>query len=812
MNSPHWRQGFSSLCLLLGLAASTFGDSPETLPSKALNPGGVRFFEQKIRPVLVEHCYSCHSASAKKPRGQLLLDTRAGLLKGGASGPAIVPGKPKDSLLIQALRHEDLAMPPKGKLPPAVIADFERWVALGAPDPRDGSSTWTTKGIDLEAGRKFWAFQLPKHSPAPKVKDVNWCRGEVDRFVLAKLEAAGIKPVVDADRVTLLRRVTIDLTGLPPTPAEIDAFVADKSPDAFARVVERLLASPHFGERWARHWLDVVRYADSNGKDENLTFHDAWRYRDYVIRSFNNDKPLDCFLREQLAGDLLPAACQTQRDEQLIASGFLVLGPKMLFDRDPLKRRMDVVDEQIDTLGRALLGLSVACARCHDHKFDPIPNADYYALAGVLASTRTLDGIKENNPLVSGWMVRPLGADGEKLHVVHVAHQHKREALGEAVRKARAELLRWEGRPEAPEATQQIAPARKRLDDLIAEEHRLEATAPPSPALAMAVRDEDRPADVPINIRGNPHAPGPLVSRGFLRVVSISPSPIAANGSGRLELAQWITARDHPLTARVFVNRVWLHLFGEGLVRTVDDFGAQGERPTHPELLDELAARFVDEGWSLKKLVRTLVLSHTYQLAFREEAAAQRVDPENRLLWRANRRRLEAEVIRDTMLCVSGRLDRVMTGSAVSTLGEFAANNGGQGGISTDQNVRRSIYLPVIRNDLPPLFEVFDFADPDVCTGKRNATIVPTQALYLMNSTFVQDQARHAAARLLREADSDKDRVRMVFCLALGRSPAPAEYEAVLAFLRQNAERDELATWASVCQAIYGCADFRYME
>jgi hypothetical protein len=804
-------QSFASLCIFLVLIGSSFGDSAQAPLSKSLDPAGVRFFEQKIRPVLVEQCYSCHSASARKPRGQLLLDSRAGLLKGGASGPAIVPGKPRESLLIQALRHEDLAMPPQGKLPPAVLADFERWVALGAPDPRDGVSTWAAKGIDLEAGRKFWAFQPPRHHEAPQVKDSNWCRGDVDRFVLAKLQGAGLQPVADADRVTLIRRVTIDLTGLPPTPAEIDAFVGDQRPDAFARVVDRLLASPHFGERWARHWLDVVRYADSNGKDENLTFHESWRYRDYVIRSFNQDRPVDQFLREQLAGDLLPAANQAQRDEQLIASGFLVLGPKMLFDRDPLKRKMDVVDEQIDTLGRALLAMSVACARCHDHKFDPIPNADYYALAGVFASTRTLDGIKENNPLVSGWMVRPLGKNGEKLHAVHLAHQHKREAVGEVVRKARAELLRWEGHPEAADAARQIAAARKRLNELVAEERRLEATTPPSPALAMSVRDEDTAADIPINIRGNPHAPGPLVPRGFLRVVSTSALPIAAGRSGRLELAQWVTARDHPLTARVFVNRVWMHLFGEGLVRSVDDFGAQGERPSHPELLDELAVRFMEEGWSVKRLIRTLVLSHTYQLAFREDAEGQRVDPENRLLWRANRRRLEAEVLRDAMLYVSSRLERTMTGSAVATLGEFATNNGGQGGIGTDQNLRRSVYLPVIRNDLPPLFEVFDFADPDVCTGKRNATIVATQALYLLNSSFVLDQARQAAERLLREEKTDNGRVGRLFRLALGRSPTPVESAAVLDFLRSHAGRNELQTWASVCQAIFGCAEFRYL-
>jgi len=825
MRPRHWWKCFSCLCIFLLAVTPVFCQDPPRVPSDEpepakLDPAGVRFFEQKIRPVLVQHCYSCHSANTKKPRGDLRLDSRAGLLKGGTSGPALVPGKVEDSLLIQALHYDDLAMPPPGKLPASVIADFEHWVAMGAPDPRDGTAAWGTRGIDLEAGRQFWAFQAPRRHPTPAVKDVDWPRGEVDRFILARLEAVGLRPVADADRLTLLRRVTIDLLGLPPTPEEMDAFLADKKPGAFERVVDRLLASPHFGERWGRHWLDVARYADSNGKDENLTFHEAWRYRDYVIASFNSDKPLDRFLQEQLAGDLLPADSVAQRDVQLTATGFLVVGPKMLFDRDPLKRKMDVVDEQIDTVGRALLGLTVACARCHDHKFDPIPNADYYALAGVFASTRTLDGIKENNPLVSGWMLRPLGAEGERLRTARLAHQQKLEALGEALRQARADLLGWEGRPTAADAGPRIAAGRARVKELEVAERALAAAPPPAPGLAMAVRDEDPPADVPINIRGNPHAAGALVPRGFLRVASAAvPPTVPACRSGRRELAEWLTDRAHPLTARVLVNRAWLHLFGQGLVRSVDDFGAQGERPSHPELLDDLAVRFMEDGWSMKRLVRTLVLSRTYQLAAQEGAAAVRIDPENRLCWHAPCRRLEAEVLRDAMLCVSGRLDRSMGGSAVASLSEFATNNGGKGGIATDQNVRRSVYLPVIRNDLPALFEAFDFADPDVCTGKRSATLVPTQALYLMNSPFVMDQARHAAIRLRAEAADDPARLTLLYRRALGRAPAPVEWEAARLFLHEQCRAAsatgpdaELEAWAAVCQAVFGCADFRFAK
>jgi hypothetical protein len=812
-----------------GLLALLLGPGPascQTLAMRATassvpDAAGVQFFEQKIRPIIIQQCYACHSGGAKKLRGGLRLDNRTGLLKGGDSGPAVVPGKPSDSLLIQALRQEGLSMPPKGKLPPAVIMDFERWVAMGAPDPRDGTVAPPRSGMDLEAGRRFWAFQPPREQAVPGVKDLSWPRSDIDRFILARLESSGLHPALDADRVSLIRRANLDLIGLPPSPEEVDGFMADRSPNAFAKVVDRLLASPHFGERWGRHWLDVVRYADSNGKDENLTFHEAWRYRDYVITAFNRNKPFDQFVREQLAGDLLPAANRSRRDEQITATGFLVVGPKMLFDRDPLKRQMDVVDEQIDTVGRALLGLTVACARCHDHKFDPIPTADYYALAGIFGSTHTLDGTKEGNPLVAGWMLRPLGENGESLRATQLVHQKNLEAVSAALREARKDLLGLEAHPESLKTGLRITEAGARVKELEALERKLQESFPPAPALAMAVRDEDSPADMPINLRGNPHAPGPLVPRGFLRVVSGAPAPdVTAGRSGRLELAEWLTTQENPLTARVFVNRVWMHLFGEGLVRSLDDFGAQGERPTHPELLDYLALRFMKDGWLVKSLVRALVLSRAYQMAFVGNAEVERIDPENRLWWRANRRRLDAEVLRDTMLLVSGRLDRRMGGSEVADLGEFAINNNSKGGLSTDSNRRRSVYLPVLRGYLPPLFEVFDFADPDVCMGKRNATTVPSQALYVMNSPFAMEQARLAARRLLTEVDKDKTRLTLLYRRALGRPPAEMEREAVLRFFLERSTEDapgmaaeaEEDQWAAVCQAVFGCTEFRYVD
>jgi hypothetical protein len=465
---------------------------------------------------------------------------------------------------------------------------------------------------------------------------------------------------------------------------------------------------------------------------------------------------------------------------------------------------MDVVDDQVDTIGRAFLSLTLGCARCHDHKLDPIPTTDYYALAGILASTRTLEGIKVNNPAVSGWSLRPLGADGEQLLAA-------RRAAEEKLQTVRMALARAQSNPDGDER-------RRQVENMTRTEKKLLASLPPAPPLVMAVRDEDHPDDLCVNRRGNPHAPGKRVPRGFLRALSTEPGPpIPADGSGRLQLADWLASPRNPLTARVMVNRVWLHLFGEGLVRSVDNFGTQGEPPTHPELLDDLAVRFMEQGWSVKGLIRTLVLSRAYQMAVAETPLGARVDPDNRLLWRANRRRLEAEVIRDAMLVVAGRLDRSLGGSGVADLGEQAVrNDNSPTGVAPEQPTRRSIYLPVIRNNLPPIFEVFDFADPDVSTGRRDATTVPTQALYLMNSPFAFEQSRAAANRLL--ALPEVARLPLLYRRALGRDPLAAEVDRARTFLssyrRQRgasagAERD---AWTALCQALFGCAEFRFVE
>jgi hypothetical protein len=774
----------------------------------AATPADEKHFEEKIRPVLVKHCYGCHSVGARKSRGGLLVDSRDGLLKGGDSGPAIVPGRPQDSLLLRAMRHQGpLAMPPKEKLPAEVLADFEGWVRAGAPDPRVGKAGATRPAAGAPGGRNFWAFQPPRRGALPPVRDTAWPSSRLDHFLLAALEGRGLRPTRDADRLTLLRRVTFDLVGLPPAPAEIAAFLADDRPGALERVADRLLASPAFGERWGRHWLDVARYADSTGKGDNLTYHDAWRYRDYVIAAFNADKPFDLFVCEQVAGDLLPAATQALRDERLTATGFLVVGPKALANRDVQQRKMDVVDDQVDTIGRAFLGLTVGCARCHDHKFDPVPQADYYALAGILASTRTLEGTRLNNPAVSGWALRPLGADGEKLLAARAGYERDLEKLHSALQAC---------------AKDHTAEGARQVRELTAAEQKLCAAAPPAPPLALAVRDEDSPGDLRLHVRGDPHTLGAPIPRGFLGTLPPRPAPpIPADRSGRLELADWLAAPDNPLTARVFVNRVWMHLFGEGLVRTVDNFGVQGERPTHPELLDDLAVEFVGQGWSVKRLVRTVVLSRAYRMSSADDPSAARVDPENRLLWRANRRRLEAEAVRDSVLAVAGRLDRTMGGSSIGGLGDQAVSNqNAGGGLPTERLTRRSVYLPVIRNALPALFEVFDFADPDVSTGRRDATTVATQALYLMNSPFVLEQAGAAADRLL--ALPEGTRLPALYRHAYGRGPTAAEAGRARAFLSEfrrelgdealASPRAEKEAWQALCQAVFASTEFRFVE
>jgi hypothetical protein len=919
--------------------------------ARASDPTGVEFFEEKIRPVLVEKCYRCHSAEAEeagKLKANLLLDRREGMLLGGDSGPAVVPGKPEESSLIEALRYEFLMMPPEGKLPDPVIADFETWIEHGAFDPRDGQIPAAPKpGIDLEAGRQHWAYQPPEATTPPVVEDTSWPINDVDRFVLGRLEAESLRPVSEADRGTLIRRLSFDLIGLPPTPEEVDAFLADASPTAYEDLVDRLLASPHFGERWGRHWLDVSRFAESFTL-RGLILGEAWRYRDFVIDAFNDDMPFDRFVREQVAGDLMPAESLEDRRRQRIATGFLALGNTNLEEQDKEQLRMDVVDEQVDTIGKALLGQTIGCARCHDHKFDPIPTADYYALAGILRNARAM-----NHANVSEWIEVPLPMEPDREAAVK-AHQQAVAALEARVEEGRAKagerpaggvlaladapgivvddaqagkVGNWadstysgtflgEGylhdenagkgektltfQPDIPEAGPfevwlayspggsrakavpvsilsadgettipfdmskpppidgryaslgrfrfesndqgfvQISnegtsghvtadavlfiPASEAdglssvslaavdeadeaatLKALEAELKRLREDAPPRD-MALSVLEEEEIGDSRIHIRGTVHSLGDEVPRGFLRVATFGAvAPLPDDESGRLELADWIASPENPLTARVIVNRAWHWIFGSGLVRTVDNFGTTGESPSHPELLDTLAVRFMDEGWSIKSLVRTIVLSRTYRLSTDDDPTALADDPENRLLWRMNRRRLEAECIRDAILSASGQLDRAMGGRT------FPADLKADYGFD-HADERRSVYAPVFRNALPELFEAFDFADPSMVVGRRNSSTVAPQALFLLNHPFVIEQSRAAARRLLAEVpEGDGARVDRAYRLLLGRRPTDDERLIALRFLDGRGDDAEDA-YALLIQALFASIDFRYLR
>jgi hypothetical protein len=819
----------------------------------------LEFFETKIRPVLAKNCYGCHSSETKSPMGGLFLDTRKGVLTGGKSGPAIVPGKPEDSLLIQAIQYKGRRMPPSGQLPDTSVADLTRWVAMGAPDPREPNTAAPTSSIDIEKGRQYWVFQPPQKTAVPKVKNGKWSSQPIDRFLLARMEQVRILPVPDADRTTLLRRVTLDLTGLPPTPEEIDAFQKDTSRDAYAKVVDRLLASPRFGERWARHWLDVARYADSVGRGRNYAFPFAWRYRDWVIDAFNADMPYDRFVREQVAGDLLPAPSTATRNRQLIATGFLSLGSHDLVEQNPAVFRMDVIDEQINATSRAFMGITVGCARCHDHKFDPIPTTDYYAMAGIFKSTEMLSGLqrrpRDNASYFSVNLLAPLSPDPGEEAASSAAdpqrqveydrltaqlaefQQNPRRALAKVMNTTPAQVPQGQAAMKLRQYTTDIL---RQLDQL------------PLPTdLAMAVRDSPDVADTEVLIKGEIKDAGPTVPRGFPQVMSKlgETAQIPAGHSGRLELAEWLTRRDNPTTARVAVNRIWEHLFGTGIVGSVDNFGLMGEKPVNQPLLDYLAVRFMDQGGSTKKLIREIVMSRAYRLSTATVTRNEKADPDNRLLWRANRRRLEVEAIRDSLLMVAGRLD--LTPPAASPVMNLpravpVVRRAGRG-MSEDYAVTmtsRSVYVPVLRNMLPEMFETFDFPEPSETKGVRDVTTVPTQALFLMNSRFVIEQARAAASKLLGADVTPEQRVTRAYLEVLNRAPSAAELTRALGFVhtakeeappvdpavvpdpkarrRPPARRNpgeppplpqispELSAWEHLYQALFASAEFRY--
>jgi Protein of unknown function (DUF1549)/Protein of unknown function (DUF1553)/Planctomycete cytochrome C len=859
------------------------------------------FFEAKIRPVLVESCYSCHSSTAKK-RGGLLLDSKDGLHKGGDSGAAIKPGSPNDSLLVKALRYgdPDLKMPPKGKLPANVIADFERWIADGAVDPRDAKET-KTAGIDFDKARHFWSFEKPTMPKAPDVKNAAWTKTPIDRFILAKIEAEGLQPAEMAEPRTLIRRLTFDLTGLPPTPEEVDAFLADKSPDAYAKLVDRLLASPHYGERWGRYWLDVARYAE----DQAHTFAvkpntQAFLYRDWVIAAFNEDMPYDRFVKMQIAADVIDMP-EAERIKQLPALGFFGLGAQYYKNTDAAKAAADELDDRVDTLSRAFLGLTVSCARCHDHKFDPIPQMDYYSLAGIFSSSKLADvqlapkdvvakyqegqsklkkiddgqkaflkaektAFAERSVgdtakyMVAAWKTQsakisakeaakrdklsvegvdrwvkflqktPKGAVFDSCRAMFVQPASAGEAAVEAKAKefesqvkaaleARAAKKMAKGQdellngffgekgpflPSDDEVKRHLPDAGKaKLTEFAKETDAVKKAYPMSAPPAAHGLAEATPADMKVFLRGNPAKLGDVAPRRFLHVLAgDSPKPFT-HGSGRLDLADAVASADNPLTARVFVNRIWQRHFGRGLVGTASNFGQLGERPTHPELLDYLASRFVEQKWSVKAIHREILMSAVYRASSAPIPANMAKDADNRWLWKHGRSRLDIEAWRDSMLAVSGQLDPKMGGPTFN-LG--------------DTNVkRRTVYAKISRHDLNATLRMFDFPDANITSEKRTETTVPQQQLFVLNSPFVVESAKALAARVQKDAKADPERVARLFALAVGRPATTEESAVALDFLKEtdpaaDQANVKLTRWERLSQAVLAGNEFMYVD
>jgi len=788
------------------------------------------FFEAKIRPVLIEHCYECHSVESGKAKGGLRVDDREALLLGGDSGPAVVVGEPGESLLLSAMRHDDpdLEMPPrKPRLSDSISAYFETWIASGAPDPREPNAAASGPAGGRAPGwQDHWSYRPPVSATPPVVGDEAWSQTTVDRFVYAGLQAAGLTPSTEAEPVTLLRRLSFALTGLPPSPEVAASFTSEN----LEEIVDEMLASEGFGVRWGRHWLDIARYAESNGKEANITYPHAWRYRDYVIEAFAADVPYDRFLREQLAGDLIDASDDAERARLLTATGFLALGPKGLTENNPLQFAADVADEQIDALSRGMLASSIACARCHDHKSDPFTMDDYYALAGIFKSSETRFGTwidSESNhgsrlislPALPGQLVPNRSLTKTELDDVKA----KLAALNaeEEQNKKTAEVARAEGRDMQKDFNTMLRDALRiywTRGPLVGKLETVDAEGRALP-LCMGAVEAEKMVHSPRYERGEINHPTDPVPRGVPAVFSLaSEGPVPETVSGRLELARWVTDSEHPLTARVMVNRIWSHLFGEGLVATVDNFGPTGAAPSHPELLDYLAIRFQENGWSVKQLIRELVLTRTYRQAstWREDGFEK--DPDNRLLWRHPKERLDAEVIRDAMLAVSGELD--LSPRPASLVAELTSQSVGILSLNKDiphdldGSLYRSVYLPVLRDQMPDILKHFDFAEPSLVVGRRDTTNVPSQALYLMNSDFVRARAEGLARRLEKESSDPAKRMRRAFEICFNRSPDARETELVRDYLEATDDPDTTANEMLIrlCHALLASADFRVAD
>lgn len=839
MGRSRWAawHAFTLTAALLACALNVRAESPA-------NPENLKFFEAQVRPLLVEKCLKCHGPD--KQKGGLRLDSKTALLAGGESGPVIAPGDPHTSLLVDAIEYKDLEMPPEGQLTPAQREVLTRWVEMGAPWPGGGGESGASgtpapravKNSISDEDRAFWSFQPLKRPPLPDVADSGWVRNPVDRFILERLHAADLTPAPEADRRTLIRRLTFDLWGLPPTPEAIAEFLADESPDAYEKLVDRLLASPRYGERWARHWLDLVRYAESDGYRQDAYRPDAWRYRDYVIRALNEDRPYSTFLREQIAGDELDPA----NPEMKVAVGFYRLGTYEFNQRDVIGQWNAILNDITDVVGDVFLGLGMSCARCHDHKFDPILQRDYYRLQAFFTpiyprddlDLASADRTQRDRSKLAAWEARTAEIRRE---IASLEKPFREKVARSAIDKFPDDIKAILTRPAAErtpreqqlaalayrQVTVEIEPPNftnvmkksavkgewEALQKKLAEH---EAEKPVAAPRVMTVTDVG--PEAPPTIIAGDRSKTPI-EPGVPTIFDPEPTPIerpaaAPTSTGRRSaLAEWMTRSDNPLTTRVIVNRLWQYHFGRGLVATASDFGRLGERPSHPELLDWLATEFVARGWSLKQMHRLLLTSAAYRESSHHASpeSARRVDPENRLLWRAPVRRLEIEPIRDAMLTVSGELNAAVGGPSVEVA-----------------EPRRAVYAKVRRNTVDPMYEAFDAPDGSISTPQRNATVTPIQSLLMVNGGWTLDRARAFATRIHEAGDSEGARIQRAFQLAFGREPEPEEQADALEFLRRQADRVKESTGKAkpksapdaaltdFCHTLLNTSEFLYVD
>lgn len=809
-------------CTVIACAGLAVQTAPKTA-SKGPTSTETAFFEAKIRPILTKECLPCHSRKAGAVQGSLSMDTRVEMLTGASKGPLVVPGKPKDSLLMHVVRHlhPSIKMPPGKKLTDAQLQALDVWITNGAFDPR-GAQQVVVRPETKD--QKEWAYRKPVAPAVPSETNGGWASLPIDHFIAVAQKRHGLQPAAPANGKLLLRRIAMDITGIMPTAAELDAFPDKPTQTEIRKVIDTYLSTQEYGRRWGRHWLDIARYAESSGKDANVAYPEAWRYRDYVIDSFNANKPYDVFIREQIAGDLLPVSTSSVNAVCTIATGYLAIGTKSHTERNTRQFRLDVADEQIDAIGQGILGLTVACARCHDHKTDPISQRAYYQLAGIFLSTETHTASAPTNQQRQGSDGIALPTDASVYRPAGLTPFEQRLLTNQlsALVQQRDELIQAQRRNRTAGNGGLVA-LQSRINVLEHQLKRYDASGRIKP-YAMGASEKVILEDSPIYTRGERTQPGEVVPRGIPAFLGASTeTSVPRTASGRLQVAEWLVSKENPLTARVFVNRVWHYLFGRGLVASCDNFGVTGMRPDHPELLDYLAIRFMENGWDIKGLIRDIMLTKTYQLDSTPGAKAAQLDPEDVQLSHQRVRRMDAESIRDNILAVSGDLDlRVPDGSPmVKVDGQFARRPAFDP--QTMTMPYRSVYLPIVRDTLPDALAVFDMAEPSIVTGIREETTVPSQALYLLNSPFVIDASIKAAARIPVASRTQDERIESAFRMILGRMPTPSEVTASKAFLEsfvpesqansgvysrvaRNAER---ARWTVLCQSLMATVEFR---